>query len=312
MSDNSTAELIQRANHTMRQGHLQEALDLLQPAITQPPADQTDHLSLLLAYGDLLTLAIFYLSGDPDAPRAQFEQARDLAVAQGDETARAAALDGLGLTHYYQQLPLPDRDFGAALALFEQALALAENGNDDLVLSNVHFHLGLVAQMSGDNETARPHFEKTATLAAEHPIERSEAVRHLGFLAYMQDDFETAEKHLAESLRLREEADYQMGLAFAHLSLGDAILQLERVDEAMQHFETAIDFGQKLANKRVVALCWLSIGEAYEKLDDSAQARDAYEKALAGAREVGHVMAENMAAERLEVLSEDGGADSPA
>jgi tetratricopeptide (TPR) repeat protein len=304
MTDPSVDDLISMAEHKMSDGYLESAIEMLQSQVESRSDHQDDRLPLLLAYGRLLTMAIFYLNGDPLPARRILEEARQIAAAQENDQSLAESLDQIGMTHYYQALAQPEQDFSAAQRYFDEAYELSITASDKRALSETVFHLGLVAQFSGDPDSAHRHFERAAALALEHPVERSFAVRHLGFLASAAGDLASARSYLEESLRLRQSAGYRIGLALAYRSLGDVALQEKRFTEAQENYQQALELSTLLGNRRGMTLCWLSLGEVHEALKRLDEARYAYRIARGFAEEIGHQVAHQIASDRLTALNE--------
>jgi len=90
-------------------------------------------------------------------------------------------------------------DFPAALEHYEKALALGA-GRDSIALKRA-----LVARDRGDHEGARKHLRECMAKAKE-PRLLTRALRHMGELAELDKDYETAIEHFTKALELDPES----------------------------------------------------------------------------------------------------------
>jgi tetratricopeptide (TPR) repeat protein len=98
-----------------------------------------------------------------------------------DETARACAVDQLGLMAFYKKILKDEGSWDDADRLFREGLALRERLDDGGDVAESLFHVGLVEQMSGRKEAARPHLEAAMAKARAAGVPRllAECERHL-------------------------------------------------------------------------------------------------------------------------------------
>jgi tetratricopeptide (TPR) repeat protein len=298
-------DLLARAQQRYFAGHLNEAVALLKQRIeaadflSLPDRDQSE---LRLQLGRLLATAIFMDGANPVLAREQL----DLARTKGDARQRAASADLMGLTRYYEQLARERADCAEAQVEFEAALRAREAWADSRELSESHFHLGMVAQLTGDGETAMDRFRRSYELAKQggHKIEQSFAIRHIGFLRRGLGDVQGAYEAMAESLRLREEVGLIVYLPFSHLTLAEAALALERVEESERHFRLAHEIATRTGNKRAQLLSELGLGRLHRAEERWAAARTHFTNALGLAEQIGHQIAAGEARDALRSLPE--------
>jgi tetratricopeptide (TPR) repeat protein len=104
----------------------------------------------------------------------------------------------------------------AELPLFERALTLYRALGDTRGEGEALFWIACVHQfIRRDNETAVPHLERSARLAAETGDQRtqSEALRHLGIAAHTAGRLDEAREQLESSSRLRRQTGNLPGVA---------------------------------------------------------------------------------------------------
>ena len=135
-----------------------------------------------------------------------------------------ARFANLMLGREYQKQGLLDE----ALAFYraEQRNALEQDSPDSYVLSNVHLGLGAIAEARGQFDEAEAHYRSGITFP--------ETFQRLVRLLRRQGRYD-------EVLALHENllANNPEG-ALLHLGMGEALLALDRVDEALQRFEQAL------------------------------------------------------------------------
>jgi tetratricopeptide (TPR) repeat protein len=180
--------------------------------------------------------------------RARYAEALELRAGAppGD---RAQSLFFLGLVHEQEER-------GAeAEKLYREALALASQAKETLLLSYLHRHLG--------------SFERPAKgLAGD--LERQR-----------------------ESLRLRQEIHFLPGVVFARLAVGDVLMEMGSAAEAVQSWELALQEAGASGVRRGVVVAAQKLAEAAAKRGDPGRARELYALAVSVAREMGDKQAED-------------------
>ena len=233
--DDPLAPILQQANDAVDKMDFAAALDPLQKYIAQRPEEAYAHFQLGYAYAGLKreadaksefsraialdpkmaaayqNLGLVSLDDDPAAAAAAFLHAADLQPAE----SRPRFLAGFALEH--------SGKLSEAAEQYRAALALSPNGYEE------HFALGRVLLRSNDAAAAEEQFR--AALAARADA----APARLGLASALsaQKKYEAASDALAEYLKLNP------GNRSAHFDRASALLNLNRLDDALSELDRA-------------------------------------------------------------------------
>jgi non-specific serine/threonine protein kinase len=173
-----------------------DALYWLKVALDAPGLP--DELVARLAVG-----AAFFLrmtNDEPERATALSRRALDIAIAAGDERARANALVSLGGSS------LMDVRTDAASPLFTEALALARANGDRLCESDALNNLAICADYAGEIARARALYEDSLAIARGlgHDRKTARALHNLAAVAQDEGDLDTAVRHEREAIAILE------------------------------------------------------------------------------------------------------------
>jgi Flp pilus assembly protein TadD len=145
-----------------------------------------------------------------------------------------------------------------AIARYEEAVRRQPDWPDP------HNNLGVALFGSGRPDEARAHFEAVLRL---HPGD-VEAELNLGMIAKESQQWEAAERHYRAAASVAKEEHLA---AAAHASLGDVLLERDKVAEAGRQYEAALRSAPDDADV-LVALAWLRATGAEAGWRDGAAA----------------------------------------
>ena len=174
------------------------------------------------------------------------EQAAALAPELDD---RAQADVDLAFAEYFYRAEMSERKFSSATQHAEKALAAFE------ILKNFHgqadavHRLGLIHLQQRKLDAAYELFEESLRLdriAGERPLLRADYERHVGFVYALREDYETALPYFERSLQFRLGAGFFDPAMFAAISVGSALIELDRGDEARPYLEYALQLAENL------------------------------------------------------------------
>ena len=205
----------------------------------------------------------------PEVERA-CSRARELCQQMGKTSQLCQVLGGLAVLHYVRAEHQTAREFG------EQALSLAQQAKDPLLVALGHWYLGLVSFCSGEYAMARAHFSEVISFYEAHQHHHALiALRGVdaGLSALSYDACclwclgypEQALKRSQEALSLARELDHAFSLADV-LTYGGCVFSEMRLDG--QALKDNAEELARLSNERGVtgwlaaATCFLGEGLA--------------------------------------------------
>jgi tetratricopeptide (TPR) repeat protein len=159
------------------------------------------------------------------------------------------------------------KHFQEAVATFEEALHEAEAEGAEIANARFYFDYGATAEQAGLYDKATDLFKKSIA------VDPGNAADAYNYLAYMWVQHDTHLDEAEQMIKLALQADPNNGAYID--TLGWLEFQQDKFDQALSDLLRA---AQKLTRDDPVVL--EHIGDAYAKLNKSAQALDAWQKAL--------------------------------
>jgi len=179
--------------------------------------------------------------------------------------------------------PISRRFAQAALVLFEELGDL--HGQADIVHLTGLFHL----QRRELNE-ARAYFERSLALEVEsgaaRPIMLADYERHMGFVCQLSGDLKQAIQKFERSFIIRRDNGLTDQAMFAAASLGSALIDDNRAEQAEAPLDFALNTAEALDSPEGRARAGLALGQMHEQLGNREAAIEAFEAALAAAKEI--------------------------
>lgn len=131
---------------------------------------------------------------------------------------------------------------GVALALGEEALALAEAAGDTRALAQVHNMLGVLATGRGELDAAREHLERSLALTESfnEPSVRAAALNNLALAYGASGDTEQAIACAEAALALCVALGDRHREAALHNNLADLLYSAGRAEDSMTHLKQAV------------------------------------------------------------------------
>jgi predicted ATPase/DNA-binding CsgD family transcriptional regulator len=244
---------------------------------------EADEIELGLRLAAALTL-FWYVRGHPSEGRSWLARA---AARARDQPALAAlrARTLSGAAHLTTHLGA----FEEAVALGEEALAIARTLDDKNEIARALNRLGVIAVQRGEFDQAEPLYEEALITYRAIGDERGIAgiLGSLGQIALNRRDFDRADALIGEALdRFRAVGD-QRGVAVALGNLGWTADKQGDLDRAATYFTDAIEINRRLAYKRGLAIELDRLARVTHQLGDLRQSRALFREALGLWRELG-------------------------
>lgn len=170
----------------------------------------------------------------------------------------------------------------------------------------------LYKQCLGENQAALRTFSRAEPLSAGDPPFESTVRQNLGELRFALDDLEGALGEYQRALTLRQQLGDRADEALTAGTLGLALQQLGRYDEAAAHFDRAIALRPKSDGPGKRAGLLLNRGHLHRDLGETERARQRFEEALGLFRQAKDRDNEAVALNALGLLALDEGRPAEA
>ncbi|BCJ47696.1 hypothetical protein GCM10010168_20550 [Actinoplanes ianthinogenes] len=228
------------------------------------------------------TLFRYLIAGHPTEARIIFTHALRAADDVDDATAKAYAVNNLGIVDLQQNQP------GRAVEHFRRALHLHRQAGDALGQALARNSLGEIDAQSGHYASAIDHFEQAVLLcrqSGDHVVE-ARALTNLG-IAEARWGSPAGLDHLAQALAGSRRTGNLAGEEFALIGAGIGDLWTGAYQRAGDHFHQALPLSRRLGDRTGEAAALNCLGSYYAYVGDDGSATDHHRQALAVFREIG-------------------------
>ncbi len=219
-----------------------------------------------------------------DEAEQQAQQALQVARANGDLKAKAAALNLLGWIANWRGGPR------RSPPLLQQAVAICQQCGD--LAGEAAAHNALANALLGVKAyvAAREHGEMALTLseALDDRPGQADALSMLGIIAMEQGDTEAAKAYYLRALELSREIGYRYSEARALVNLGNIDFVGGRLSQALQRYEQGMRIFQAIGQERGTAMLAANTGGVWAgTVGDLERGESLTQEALAYYRRVG-------------------------
>jgi tetratricopeptide (TPR) repeat protein len=207
---------------------------------------------------------------DYEAAREDINRALELAESMRDSRVLGEA--------YFQASLIAERDGQWILArtYAERAKSQFEESSDRAIVGKLLNNLGLLELMLGKPEQAVKRLNEAFAIVLDtgDDDDLATVISSLSHVCLRTGDAETAEKHARHALTVLGTRDDRVEeIGSVHLTLGRALLELGRFDEAQEMLAKAEDAFAQLSSGSHSAAAWLAQGDlARRRGDDSGAA----------------------------------------
>jgi tetratricopeptide (TPR) repeat protein len=215
------------------------------------------------------------------APKAHRRLTDALAVAPADSPGRAHALMWLA-----RMALLSGRETAEAEALLLEALALARDQGEELVVVQAASHLGVIARASGDSERAIAHNQEAlaAARAAGDDFALGVALNNYA-MSFARTDKRRARELADEALLIRRGIGEPRAIALTAANLADLVLDNGELDYADTLSDEALRASREIEYKGIIAYALGTRAIVSLLRDDIPSAGAQLREAVATARE---------------------------
>ena len=238
-----------------------------------------------------------------DAALDAFEAARALAERAASREVQARAANGIGAVHYARG------DYLRARQAYAEAEALTGDG---AMLGKIVLNLGVIANIEGDLETARNHYERAYRLFRDHDDRASAmlALHNRGMVEADLEQWDDADRSFLAALAIAAADGNVEMTARTLVNRSEVLCARGAVEEAVGHCDRALVAYATVGDEvgRGEALRWRA--HALRKLGDAGVAERNATEALQIAASCGAKLLEAEAARELgHIKGEQGDAE---
>lgn len=215
-----------------------------------------------------------------------YQQLLDHSTAAANPRGQVDALRRMGRVH--EKLG----DYDAALAHFENCLAILKTHPLKNTLSRIYNSMGVIYLQSGKLDEALAYFEKTDQ-AVDHEygkFDRAHAITNIGIIHNIRGRHEEALAFYERALKIYTELADEKGKARVYHNLGMTYSDLGRWDESIQAFEQCRAKADALEDRQLRALALLNLGKACARQANWPPAGEYTKKALKIFRRAGDML----------------------
>jgi tetratricopeptide (TPR) repeat protein len=183
----------------------------------------------------------------------------------------------------------------------DEALALADSGEDPAMRARVRVSLGWYLIRASDLITAQECSELALVLASEADDKKIEAsaTGNLGTVFFSQGRHGEARASFEKHLALSREIGDRAGEARATGNLGTVFFSQGRYEEARAQYEKHLALSREMGDRAGEAIATGNLGSVFRDQGRLEEARAHFEKSLALLREIGHRQGEAAATGNL-------------
>jgi signal transduction histidine kinase/Flp pilus assembly protein TadD len=266
-------------------------------------AERAEALSVEINYVEGHIDAILHRSG-VEQTRGNFDNSIDL-VNEGLQLSEkyglrrktAEAKSDLGIIHFVVG------NYAVAIENFLNALEIAEQMEDDILISQLITNIGSVYYKTGDKERALYYFNKSLPVYERLNKISELAVIKLNIGAIYRDEkkFDDAKELFNQSLDLAHQTGDSLRVSFALNNLSGLYYDLEDYETSLKYLLKSYHIKNRLGSKADIAHSLGNIGSLYAEIGDLEKALDYSQKSLDLAEELN---ASSIILSSYEILSE--------
>lgn len=257
---------------TFWSGHFvwaQDPIDsLLQELRGSQSVEQQIELNLLLAKE--------WIIRSPDSSLPYAQRAYNLSERQNNPELKIEALNIQG--NILQRQSKAE----AALELYQQAIAEAENLNYKKGLAKLYNNVALIHTERGDYPKALSGF--TEATRYEEEIDNQEGIaqglNNIGVVFYYQGEYDKAMDYFLQSVKVHEAMGNKLSAKQGYNNIGAINEALGRHLEALEFYQRSLDIAIELEDRAEIGHSYNNIAGAYSSMANWTEAERYFQKAL--------------------------------
>jgi len=195
----------------------------------------------------------------------------DEKVQNDKETAKT--LSGIGAV--YVKL----KNYDKGIEFFEKSMALRDKHKDKIGVAVCYTNLGDIHEKKGNYDLAiQYHFKSLEIEKNANLLDIHYSLNSLGNIYFNLKDYNKAIQHYQEALTIRKTLKNKFIIAETSISLGRALAQQNKLDEAYGYLDQGLAIAKQNRAKEIEERAYLFFSEYYEKRKDSDKALFYYKK----------------------------------
>jgi len=186
--------------------------------------------------------------GRLDEALESMDRALEKARPAGVLPVQAGALRTMGAIQFHQG------NYSQVFTIYEEAIKLYTEIGDRRGYGSAVNNLGDINRQLGNYVRAREYFEQALHTSREIGERWSECIGllNLCLVAQHQNDPPAALDYAQQALNLAQESGYRSAESFALVGKGNALLALDRLDEALASIQASIDLRTELGEQNMI------------------------------------------------------------
>ncbi|MDQ1558116.1 MAG: hypothetical protein QOD32_1176 [Pyrinomonadaceae bacterium] len=241
-------------------------------AVNEPLGDQKVLIQTLINLG-----IVYRQKGDYEAALNSYQQALKVQEALGDKGSLARLFNSIGNVYWSQG------NYAQAIEHFQKGLKLAEEIKQTRTVSTLLNNLGESYALAGDPETALSYMRRSMDISAANQDKRQLAsvLDAMGSVERRRGATARALESYQKSLQLREELKDKAGISEALGRIALVRHMQGEEAEALRSAERAAAIAKEIGKREVFWRARAVAGEAHRALDQTTEARLAFDEAIA-------------------------------
>jgi CHAT domain-containing protein/uncharacterized protein HemY len=217
------------------------------------------------------------LLGNYGAALESIQQSLALAEQLGNESGKTERLILIGNVYRMQG------DYAQALAFFLKALRSSETTGNKPELAESFDNIGEVYYLLGDTEQALDYFRKGLALGEtmKDKVKIAYSLRSIGNVYASQGKYAQALAELEKNLQLSNELGDRTAIAQSLHDIGSVHYRQSDFAKALEFSERAAELSRQNGNRETLWASRTLSGKSYRALNQSPQARQAFDEAIA-------------------------------
>jgi len=256
------------------QGDYAQALELYQKslAIHEASGNKGGTATVLGNIG-----VVYVRQGNLARALEYYQKSLAMSEATDDKLGIAITLGNIGAVYRKQG------DYAQALDHYQKSLAMSEALDDKVGIAQMASNIGNIHSRQGEYAQALEYYQKSLAINEGLGVKRgiANALFSIGKVQAFQGNYEQALENYQKSLAMNEAMGNKDGVASALSKIGDIHQKQGRYSQALDFAERASTLARQIGGFEVLWAARVDAGLAYRALNQSDQARQAFEEAIA-------------------------------